>query len=138
MWYTRVMKQYILSIALLLPAPAIAHDWNQFEWLDTLLRNHIKVVDCWGLVNDQDMETFRDECSLHTMGAVENRVAAQYDVARARHPEQSDMEFFEQHFAGEYSDEQVIAIRNNMFMVNQVVAIIVGMHIAEGLTRNDK
>ena len=132
------MKKYILLMTLLLPAPAMAHDWDQFEWLDTLLRNHIKVVDCWELVNDQDMITFRDECSLWSMGTVENRVAAQYDAARAHHPEQSDIEFFEQHFAGEYSDQQVDAIRRNMFMVNQVVAIIVGMHIAEGLTRNDK
>jgi len=72
------------------------------------------------------------------MGTTENRVTIQYDAARAHHPEQSDIEFFEQHFAGEYSDQQVDAIRRNMFMVNQVVAIIVGMHIAEGLTRNDK
>jgi len=114
------MKKYILLMALLLPAPAMAHDWDQFEWLDTLLRNHIKVVDCWGLVNDQDMITFRDECSLWSMGTTENRVTIQYDAARAHHPEQSDIEFFEQHFAGEYSDQQVDAIRRNMFMVNQL------------------
>ena len=132
------MKKYILLMTLLLPVPAMAHDWEQFYWLDTLLRNHIKVVDCWGLVNDQDMVTFRKECSLWSMGSTENKLMAQYAAARAHHPEQSKIEFFEQHFAGEYSDEQVVAIYSNMSLVTQVEAIIMGMHIAEGLTRNDK
>jgi len=51
-----------------------------------------------------------------------------------------DIEFFELHFgdSGEYSDEDIVAIWQNVMVKDRVVALLASMHIAEGLTRGDK
>jgi len=74
------------------------------------------------------------------MGHIEDKVMAQYYDARAVHPNISDIEFFELHFgdSGEYSDEDIVAIWGNVMAVDRIVALLAGMHIAEGLTRGDK
>jgi len=131
------MKQCILLLSLMFPMGAMAHDWNQFKWLDTLLRNHLKIMDCWKVVNDEDMVTFRDKCSLWSMGSTENKVMAQYWAARAQHPDLNRLEFFALHFP-EASDNALWQISQNMTLIYKAHAIIIGMHIAEGLTRNDK
>ena len=134
------MIKYITLIALLLPFPALSHDWDQHQWLDTLLTNHITVGDCWKTLNDGDTVTFREKCSPTIMGHIEDKVMAEYHIARAVHPNISDIEFFELHFgdSGEYSDEDIVAIWGNVMAVDRVVALLAGMHIAEGLTRGDK
>ena len=131
------MKKYILLISLLLPVPAMAHDWEQDYWLETLLRNHMKVMDCWGAVNDEDMITFRQKCSLWSMGSTENKSMEIYWAARAQHPDLNRLEFIALHFT-DHTDEDIWAISENMTLMHKVHAIIVGMHIAEGLTRSDK
>jgi len=137
MCYTTPMIKYITLIALLLPFPALSHEWGQDQWLLRLLDNHINIADCWKTLNDGDTITFRDKCSPAIMGHIENKEVAEYYAARRRHPALSNIEFLTLHFP-DVEEVTILGIWENIEVVDRVHALIVGMHIAEGLTRNDK
>ncbi len=133
------IKQLIL-IAALLPASAMAHEWEAGYWLERMDRNHTKIGDCFqAAVVDGDTVTFRQSCSLHSMGYTENSVYAEYQAARLHHPLMSDAEFIANHFGDEYDFYEQAHIFKHIRMIKTAASAgIVTMHIVEGLTRNDK
>lgn len=130
----------MILIAALLPASAIAHDWNQEYWLERMTRNHIKIGDCFqaAVGKYSDPITFRQSCSLHSMGYTENSVFAEYYTARLHHPLMSDVEFVMNHFNGYDIYYQGQILDNIQTIKTKASAAIATMHIVEGLTRNDK
>ncbi len=135
MCYTpRMIKQLIL-IAALLPATASAHEWGHEYWLDRLARNHLKTADCYSAIfADEDIVTFRSQCSVHTLGYTENKVMKEYYAEKLHHPLLSDREFIAEHFEIQYVEQ----ILEQVQFVSRINVAIMTMYIAEGLTRNDK
>lgn len=131
--------KHLLLMAALLPTTTLAHDWNQEYWLDRMLRNHQKIADCYDvLINEEDHVTFRSKCSLHSMGYTENSVITQYRSEKLQHPTMTDIEFIQEHFP-DLRLKQVIDIWSNVdWIQTSLKSAIITMHIAEGLTRNDK
>lgn len=127
-----MIKQLIL-IAALLPGTAASHEWKQDYWLDRLARNHLKTADCYGVIfRDEDIMTFRSQCSVHTMGYTENKIMKEYYAEKLHHPLASDREFLTEHFEIQYVDE----ILEQIQLVPRINVAIMGMYLAEGVTRN--
>lgn len=134
-----MIKQMIL-IAALLPASVHAHEWRQDYWLERLSRNHMKIGECYDVfINNEDRKAFDKDCSLHTMGYVENKLLAELKLARLHHPLMSDVEFVAHHFGDSFTiPDQVLILENIRIIETIAMRAIITMHIAEGLTRNDK
>ena len=127
-----MIKQLIL-IAALLPGTASAHEWNQNHWLDRLARNHLKTADCFATVfREEDIMTFRSQCSVHTMGYTENKVMKEYYTEKLHHPLSTDREFIAEHFEIQYVEQ----ILEQIQMVPRINVAIMGMYLAEAVTRN--
>lgn len=134
-----MIKQTIL-IAALLPACVHAHEWRQDYWLERLSRNHLKIGECYDVfINNGNRKAFDQDCSLHTMGYVENKLLREYQSARLHHPRMSDLEFVAHHFSDGFTIPEQVLILENIRIINTIaLRAIITMHIAEGLTRNDK
>ena len=130
-----MIKQLILTGALLLPGHALAHEWKQIYWLDRLAHNHIKTAECYvDIFTDQNIQKFRSSCSVHSMGYTENKVMKEYRAAKLHHPLLSDREFIAEHFEIQYVDK----ILEQVQFVPRVNVAIMAMYLAEGVTRNYK
>ena len=127
-----MIKQLIL-IAALLPGTAASHEWDQDYWLERMARNHVKTADCYKtFFHDEDVYTFRSQCSVHSMGSTENKVMKEYYAEKLHHPLASDREFLTEHFELQYVDP----ILEQIQMVPRINAAIMGLYLAEGVTRN--
>ena len=127
-----MIKQLIL-IAALLPGTAAAHDWNQVYWLERLARNHLKTSECYKtLFKDEDIMTFRSQCSVHAMGYTENKIMKEYYAEKLHHPLASDREFLTEHFEIQYVDQ----ILEQIHLVPRINMAIMGLYLAEAVTRN--
>ena len=127
-----MIKQLIL-VAALLPGTAASHDWNADYWLERLARNHIKTADCYkAFFKDEDVYTFRSQCSVHTMGYTENKIMKEYYTEKLHHPLASDREFLTEHFEIQHVEQ----ILEQIHLVPRINVAIMGMYLAEGVTRN--
>lgn len=115
----------------MVPATASAHEWDSEYWLERLVRNHTKVIDCMLLVQDNDIATFRAECSTHTMAYQQNVIMDELEIAGMAH--KNDIEGF----VLEHFDEiQMPVVQQNLRIYTAIEGIIVSHFIVEGLTRN--
>lgn len=115
----------------MVPATASAHEWDSEYWLERLVRNHNKVIDCQLLVQDNDLAGFRAECSTHTMAYQENILMDELEIAGMQHKDDLDT------FISEHFDEiQLAVLRQNIQIQRAIEGIIVSHFIVEGLTRN--
>ena len=127
-----MIKQLIL-VAALLPGTAASHEWKQHYWLDRLARNHIKTADCYHVIfSEEDIMTFRSQCSVHTMGYTENKVMKEYYAEKLHHPLASDREFIAEHFEIQHVDQ----ILEQVQFVSRINVAIMSMYLAEAVTRN--
>jgi len=137
------MLKHIPLIAALLPATSMAHgDWDATYWLERLLRNHHKVVDCILLVEEEDRDGFKENCSVHSMGWTENDAMAEYymhfDTFEPADPDIDDhIEFISEHFPTADAD-QIYQIYQNVKLVPVINSIIIGLYIADTIIRSDK
>lgn len=107
-----------------------AHDWNSEYWLERFVRNHNKIIDCQIMLNDNDIDKFRANCSLHVMTYQENILLDEFDRNVAEHDDLS--EFMTSHF----EDEYIVPLAQNLMLVPQLEGLIVSFYIVEGLTRD--
>lgn len=132
------MLKTLPLLAALLPSAAGAHNWEGQEyWLKRMLDNHLKLGTCLKLVNENDIQTFKKDCSTWALGATENKVLVEYQDEKAEHPELSDYEFLETHFIHD-EPETIYGILLNVDVIPAVSANIVMLNIVDGLTRGDK
>ena len=138
-----MLKQSILLLAASVAMPAHAHgDWESLYWLERLLRNHVKVVDCIVMLEEEDRDGFKENCSVHTMAYTENDVMAEYhrhfETFTPTDPEIDDeIEFLSEHFPMADTD-QLYEIYLNVQLVPVVNANIISLYIADTIVRSDK
>lgn len=138
------MLKYIAMIPLLLPVTVHAHDWDNDYWLERILRNHNKVMDCYQYAQDNARDDFKENCSPHVMGYTENDVFEEYTQQLAEHPTMDDINFLIDHFppppemdAEEYA-HIISEIHDNVYYHEGVNGIIMQMYIIDAIIRTDE
>jgi len=126
------MLKYILIILSLVPAHVHAHQWDADYWLERIVRNHNKTIDCLFLVQDNHIDEFRSTCSTWVLAYTENNLMTEYYAEWDEHPEQTEPEFIFEHF----EEDLIVPLAQNLLIQEQLEAIIVSLFIVEGLTRD--
>ncbi len=97
------MIKIIITIGILLSTvavPWLTNDrFNPGIWAATVARNHRAISDCFGYIEDNQINKFKQACNISTLIVIENSIIKEFHEQHSKYPTLSRHEFLSLHYS---------------------------------------
>ena len=129
------MIKQLLLIALLIPIPAMGHDWDHDEWVIKTARIDNELATCFIYLRDDDLESFRATCDIHDLATQHYDAISEYHTHKfISHPLMSDFTYFVEHLPPVLGP----MVARNFLMTTTIDMAIMTLYLAEQIYITDK